>query len=185
SFADYGIDLETFMKEVVLPDCPPPLFALAHSMGAAVLIQAAAKGHRWFDRMVLTAPMIRLAGNRVFGGAPALARLLRATGRGAAYVPGGSPVMLQTLPFAGNILTSDPVRYARAAAMLEAEPALGLGSPTIAWIDSAFRVMGQFRPVSYPARIRQPILIVAAGPDPLVSPPPHPPLPPPPPPLPP
>ena len=169
SFADYGIDLKTFMKEVVLPDCPPPLFALAHSMGAAVLIQAAAKGHRWFDRMVLTAPMIRLNGNRVFGGAPALARTLRAMGRGAAYVPGGSPVMLQTLPFSGNILTSDPVRYARAAAMLEAEPALGLGSPTIAWIDSAFRVMGQFRPVSYPARIRQPILIVAAGRDHLIS----------------
>src|SRR5246500_974933 len=42
SFADYAIDLETFMREVVLPDCPPPLFALAHSMGAAVLIKAAA-----------------------------------------------------------------------------------------------------------------------------------------------
>jgi lysophospholipase len=169
SFADYAIDLETFMKEVVLPDCPPPLFALAHSMGAAVLIEAAAKGHRWFDRMVLTAPMIRINGNRLFGGAPALARVLRATGRGAAYVPSGSAVVLQTLPFAGNILTSDPVRYARAAAVLETEPALGLGSPTIAWIDSAFRVMDRFRPPSYPARIRQPILIVAAGRDYLIS----------------
>ena len=27
-FAEYDIDLETFMNEVVLPDCPPPLFAL-------------------------------------------------------------------------------------------------------------------------------------------------------------
>ncbi|MBO0712854.1 MAG: alpha/beta hydrolase, partial [Acetobacteraceae bacterium] len=169
SFADYAIDLETFMKEVVLPDCPPPLFALAHSMGAAVLIQAAAKGHRWFDRMVLTAPMIRLNGRRAFGGAPALARTLRAIGRGAAYVPRGSAVMLQTLPFASNILTSDPVRYARAAAVLESDPALGVGSPTIAWIDSAFRVMAQFRPPFYPARIRQPMLIVAAGQDHLIS----------------
>jgi lysophospholipase len=169
SFAEYATDLETFMKEVVLPDCPPPLFALAHSMGAAVLIQAAAKGHRWFDRMVLTAPMIRLSARRTLGMAPALARAFRASGRGAAYVPGGSAVMLQTLPFPGNILTSDPVRYARAAAVLETEPALGLGSPTIAWIDSAFRVMAQFRPTAYPARIRQPILIVAAGRDHLIS----------------
>jgi lysophospholipase len=61
------------------------------------------------------------------------------------------------------------VRYARAAAVLETEPALGLGSPTIAWVDSAFRVMAQFRPVSYPSRIRQPMLIVAAGRDHLIS----------------
>src|ERR1051326_3137645 len=27
SFSDYDIDLETFVHEIVLPDCPPPLFA--------------------------------------------------------------------------------------------------------------------------------------------------------------
>src|SRR5215467_11614042 len=61
NFAKYGIDLETFMREVVLPDCPPPLFGLANSMGAAVLMRAAAQGNRWFDRLVLCAPMIKLA----------------------------------------------------------------------------------------------------------------------------
>ena len=63
-FSDYNIDLETFIHEVVLPDCPPPVFALAHSMGATVLIRAAHQGHRWFDRMVLLAPMIGLPGMR-------------------------------------------------------------------------------------------------------------------------
>src|SRR5215469_9194437 len=101
SFADYGIDLETFMKEVVLPDCPPPLFALGHSMGATVLIQAAAKGHRWFDRMVLTAPLIRLGQRRMYGLAPGLARLLRMTGRGGGYIPGGSAAVLAARPFLG------------------------------------------------------------------------------------
>src|SRR5262249_37408417 len=57
----------------------------------------------------------------------------------------------------------------RVAAVLEAEPALGLGSPTVAWADAAFRVMAHMRPTTYPARIRQPILIVAAGHDELVS----------------
>jgi len=143
SFAEFAIDLETFMKEVVLPDCPPPLFALAHSMGAAVLIQAAAKGHRWFDRMVLTAPMIRLAQRRMYGMAPALARIVRFAGRGGGYVPGGGPAVLQTRPFPGNPLTGDPVRYARAAAVIETEPALGLGSPTVGWADAAFRAADQ------------------------------------------
>src|SRR5205814_3496736 len=33
SFAEYDLDLESFIKEIVLPACPPPLFALGHSMG--------------------------------------------------------------------------------------------------------------------------------------------------------
>src|SRR5262249_61717326 len=82
NFSEYLTALETLMKEVVLPDCPPPLFALAHSMGAAVLIQAAARGYRWFDRMVLTAPMIRLGQRHMFRMAPGLARLFRMSGRG-------------------------------------------------------------------------------------------------------
>src|SRR5256885_733092 len=90
NFAEYATDLDTFMKEVVLPDCPPPFFALAHSMGAAVLIEAAAKGRRWFDRMVLTAPMIRLTNRRLLSLAPAFARVLRLSGRGSGYVPGGN-----------------------------------------------------------------------------------------------
>ncbi len=169
SFAEFAIDLETFMKEVVLPDCPPPLFALAHSMGAAVLIQAAAKGHRWFDRMVLTAPMIRLATRRMYGFAPTLARIVRLLGRGGGYVPGGGPTVLATQPFMGNPLTSDPVRYARTAAVLETEPALGIGSPTVAFADAAFRVMGQMHSPRFAARIRQPMLIAAAGRDRLIS----------------
>src|SRR5438876_10966054 len=37
-FSDYGIDLATFVRDVVLPDCPPPVFARVHSMGATVVI---------------------------------------------------------------------------------------------------------------------------------------------------
>ena len=59
-FSEYDRDLEAFVKEIVLPDCPPPLFALGHSMGAAVLIRSAQHGRRWFDRIVLTGPMINL-----------------------------------------------------------------------------------------------------------------------------
>src|SRR5919197_1927046 len=84
-FSDYEIDLETFMKEVVLPDCPPPFFALGHSMGASVLIRAAYRNRRWFDRIVLSAPMIDL--NLV--GMPRLARatirVMRLMGMGSSY----------------------------------------------------------------------------------------------------
>ncbi len=91
SFREYDIDLETFVQEIVLPDCPPPFFALGHSMGAAVLMRAAAHGHRWFDRMVLTAPLIRLINIPMLSLAPALVRTLRLVGLGGSYVPGGGP----------------------------------------------------------------------------------------------
>ena len=72
-------------------------------------------------------------------------------------------------PFVDNLLTSDPVRYARNVAVLEAEPSLAIGWPTVAWTDAAFRVMSEISQPSYAGRIRQPILIIAAGHDQIVS----------------
>ena len=185
NFAEFDIDLETFMREVVLPDCPPPYFALAHSMGATIMIRAVARGQhaglprargrhvrggqRWFDRVVLSAPMLGIAFVQSTGLAGTLLRVLRFGGFGGMYVPGRYPGVLDLRPFAGNILTTDPVRYARNAAILEAEPALGLGGPTITWCDAAFRAMRTLSDPSFAMRIRQPMLIVAAGRDAIVS----------------
>src|SRR6202040_2569231 len=138
NFSEYDLDLETLMREVVLPDCPPPLFAIGHSMGATVLLRAAFQGHRWFDRIVLSAPMIAVAGMNSIATAGTMLRLMRLAGVGAMPVPGRYAGVLDLRPFAGNILTTDPVRYARNAAIVEAEPALGLGGPTVAWADAAF-----------------------------------------------
>ncbi len=169
-FADYDTDLETFMREIVLPDCPPPIFGLGHSTGATILIRAAHKGRRWFDRMVLTSPLIRLGGvDYTMGAGPIIVRAMRLAGFGSMYVPKSYTSIVESRPFLGNILTSDPVRYARNAAVLEAEPALALGAPTVAWVDSAYRAMAQLQERSYPAHIRQPILIVAGGSDQVVS----------------
>ena len=169
NFAQYAADLDAFMAQVVLPDCPPPIFCLAHSMGGAVAIRACQAGSRWFDRVVLSAPLIALAPGRLTGVAGPLARFLRMLGRGSAYVPTGSPNMTGTEDFIGNPLTSDPVRFARNAAVLEEEPALGLGSPTVAWADAALRQMKDFAAPGYAGHIRQPILMVAAGRDAIVS----------------
>src|SRR4030081_2244166 len=169
SFSQYQIDLESFIHEVVLPDCPPPVFALAHSMGATVLLRAAYAGHRWFDRMVLLSPMIALPGMRRSVASRYLVRTMRLMGLGSLYVPGGDATVMMQRPFIGNLLTSDPVRYARNVAVLEAEPALAAGGPTVAWTDSAFKVMGEFSEAGYPGRIRQPILVIAAGQDGIVS----------------
>ena len=168
-FADFEIDVETFVQQVVLPDCPPPFFALAHSMGGTVMLRVAHAGKRWFDRMVLSAPMIDLPGRTTSLPARALLKTMRLMGMGGRYVPGGSDRITGLDPFINNPLTSDPVRYARNAAILEEDSTLGLASPTVAWADSAFRAMHTFKGMNYPSEIRQPILMLAASSDTVVS----------------
>jgi lysophospholipase len=168
-FSEYDTDLETFVREIVLPDCPPPVFAIGHSTGATVLIRAAYRSRRWFDRIVLVAPLLGLTGFAATTTARLTVRALRIAGFGTRYVPEGEDTSMRERAFLGNILTSDPVRFARNAAVLEAEPALGIGRPTVAWTDAAYRALAALHHRSYPARIRQPMLIVAAGSDKIVS----------------
>jgi lysophospholipase len=168
-FSEYERDLDVFMNEVVLPDCPPPYFAIAHSMAGAVMMHIARKGSRWFDRIVLSAPMIELAGMRGSSLYKTTAKAMRYAGLGSRYVPGGDSVSMGSGPYIGNHMTSDPVRHARTKAVLEAEPALGVASPTVAWLDAAYRAIAAFADINFASTIRQPLMLIAAGRDEVVS----------------
>lgn len=168
-FDDYQTDLETFMRDVVLPDCPPPYFALAHSMGGAIMLEALTLGRRWFDRVVLTSPMIGLYGKLGTPSVRIAARVGSLLGLGRVYIPGGGPFAISNRPFLGNLVTSDPVRYQRTASLVEAVPELGLGSPTFGWASAALGAMHRLQDPMYPSALRQPMLILAAGADQIVS----------------
>jgi lysophospholipase len=99
----------------------------------------------------------------------ALMRMLRAAGMGERFIPGGNVDLIKSTGFAGNPLTSDPARYARNAAIVEADPTLGIASPTVAWLDAAFAAMGEFRSPGFAEGIRQPVLMLAGGDDTIVS----------------
>ena len=168
-FAQYEADLAAFVKEIVLPDCPPPFYALGHSMGASVLMRVAHKGYRWFDRIVMSAPMIELAPRSTTPFArPTVTlpehirlRLVLRSGRNAdgrrrATIHGQYP----------DVGPGAARPYRRGA---RAEPALGLGSPTNSWASAALSVMAEFAEPGYASSIRQPIMMVAAGRDETVS----------------
>jgi lysophospholipase len=168
-FAEYGVDLLTFMNRVVRPNCPQPYYALTHSMGGAVVLRDMHAGGRWFERAVLVAPMIDFP--RVWIARPAhvLMRVLRLAGFGKHYVPGGNVDGGRTSRFVDNPLTSDPVRYARNAALVAHDPTLGIGGPTVDWLDAAFDTIAAFQAADYASQIDLPILMIAAGADTIVS----------------
>jgi lysophospholipase len=168
-FADYEEDLSHFMKGVVLPDCPMPYYALAHSMAGAVLFNAATKRGNWFSRMVMTAPMVELMGLPMSQGLCArFADAATLFGLGRLSVPGKAEQWNSDV-FEGNPLTSDRERFFRNAGVLQAAPQLAVGPPTIGWLNAAFEAMARLKDEKYAPRIRIPSLLVAAGDDQVVS----------------
>lgn len=167
-FADYVTDLHTVVQEVVLPDAPGPHHLLAHSTGGAVALMAARRLRTRFERMVLTAPLLGLYpenGERRMR----LARALNGLRLGRAYIPGGGRTAVQSLPFPGNVVTSSELRYRRTANVVEAEPRLALGSPTVGWVHAAFRATEALAHAGVPEKILMPTLIVLAGHERVVS----------------
>jgi lysophospholipase len=164
-FSLFERDLDALIDDVLGPSCPQPWFALCHSMGGAIMLEAARSGRCPFERVVMTAPMIGIAGLRYPRGAQILAEVLDTLGFGASFAPGGGSSSITAMPFDGNVLTSDPARYARAYSVVAAAPNLALGWPTVGWIHAAFRLMKRFADPDYPRNTNTPLLVIAAGDD--------------------
>jgi lysophospholipase len=169
-FAEYEEDLAHFMKAVVLPDCPAPYFALAHSMSAMVLFSASTKRGCWFTRMVMTAPMVKIAD------LPMPEKLCRQIadgltmfGFGKRLVPGDKERFHQHQPFEGNTLTSDRERFMRNLSVLQTAPELAIEAPTIGWLKAALETIRRVGAEKFPPRIRVPVLMLAASDDRIVD----------------
>jgi lysophospholipase len=167
-FAHYQRDLVALEAQILRPFARRPWYGLGHSMGGAILLDQAHRGSSPFERIVLSAPMIDLP-LRFRRGIEAFITLAALTGFGDFMIPGGSETSIFTRGYAGNLLTSDPVRYARTARAIRASPHLVVGAPTIGWLHAAFRLMARFRDPRFAMETMTPILIVAAGDDRIVD----------------
>lgn len=167
-FADHVNDFEAFMQEVVLPDCPPPYYVLAHSTGAIVALLSAQRLRTQIERMVLTAPLIALP-------RASPSTMIRLTsffmylGLGETYIPGGGSTLIQTRPFDGNPVTSDRARYDRSMAIVAAEPSLGIGGPTIGWLNATMRAAARLAESDFVEALPVPVLMLLAGSERIVS----------------
>lgn len=165
SYADYDRDLDAVVRQVFLPDCPPPHFALAHSMGALLCLRAASAGRIRFDRMVLLAPM--LAFSRV--ASPSM-RTVRTMARMGLFL-GMDDRAISRKPWVKwkELHPRDEPRQAKASAIFRASPQLRCGIPSVRWLHSAVLAMQEAVRPEFRAAIRIPSLLVIASRDTVVA----------------
>jgi lysophospholipase len=162
NFKEYDDDLASFISKILMPDCPPPYYALGHSMAGCILIRTLRR-HAWFNKVVVTAPMFDV---KTAPWPPRVARvlvhLLCMIGLGRIFVPGERHRALSLKDFPGNNLTADLGRFTRDVRTTEIAPELGVGAPTIRWVKAAFNAIREVTAAPKNSMVRVPILVVAA-----------------------
>ncbi|WP_373236669.1 alpha/beta fold hydrolase [Cohaesibacter celericrescens] len=177
-FSDYGKDLDQFLKEIALPDCPPPHFGLAHSMGALILLTRLPRLRAVLERTLLSTPLIEIAQQqRVLAGKDLSqstiknsAAFLRMIGRGRKFMLSVSRSPFDRLGFETNSLTSDGPRYDRNRQYMKDFPELAIAGPTAQWLHEACTAMDHLQSSEFQSTIHTPSLIVTAGNDSITNP---------------
>lgn len=168
-FSDYLIDLDCLIEEAKARNLPQPWHLLAHSMGGAIALLALSRGPSPFQRAVLSAPLVRIAGLKSPRGVRLLAQTLTSIGLATAFVPGGGDRSIMAKPFENNPLTRCEARYQRGRARVEAAPHLAIGDATIGWVDAAMDALKGFEAEDFGAANRTPVLMLLAGADSVVE----------------
>jgi lysophospholipase len=168
-FALYRRDVEAVYAHCIAPALPGPAIGLAHSMGGCIALTGIRDGWLPVRRLVALAPMIDLKMVRHPRSARLLIWLLRSAGLGRRFVPSGRGESISTLPFLGNRLSGDLARYERNAALARLLGPGAIGAPTIDWLAAAYATMDRFKDPAFASGITLPVLVAAAGDDPVCS----------------
>lgn len=170
SFEQYAVDAETVFRHVVLPDCRPPYFILAHSTGGLVALLLAPRMVNRIHRMVLLAPFL---------GMPVSERqewLMRTATKSMSFLGLGNLGVSNRAnrrvnkPFqVNNPVTSDAHRYARNISLPIRFPELKLGGPSAAWVSAVFDAIDKVNDPAHLAKTIIPTLVFMAGEERVVS----------------
>jgi lysophospholipase len=164
-FGEYELDLSVLFQKLAAP-LDLPVIALAHSMGAHILLRDIHANKRRFLCAALVAPMLDIV---VEKHPPWLVNFLCQilNLRGASKRP--LPMTVEhdplTLAFENNRVTSDPARYEIAQAKLRKQPFLRINGPSFGWLGAAFRSIRHVDRKSFADEIATPLIMFGAGKD--------------------
>jgi lysophospholipase len=165
-FAQYDDDLRSFLDQVVRPLSDKPPFALAHSMGAHILLRTLHDAPHAFRAAAVTAPMIEVSARGYPGWlARAVCAAENLLGQGDSFAWGMAARDPFLITFDTQLVTSDRERFARAQKFLSDHPDLRLAGPTWGWLEAAYRSMAKLRAPGFAEAIQTPVLVCGAGQD--------------------
>jgi lysophospholipase len=171
NFEEYIFDLASLMLQVVEPiqrerPRPLPVIALAHSMGAHILLRYLHDHPRRFACAVALAPMLDVHTGKY---SAAMTRLITAFFNlrkpSTRFVFGVEERDPLELKFEDNTVTSDRQRFERTQTLLKAQPFLRINGPTFGWLGAAFHSMSRLQRKSFAQDITTPLLVFGAGRD--------------------
>lgn len=151
NFSDYQLDIAQMLDVVKSEDMPKPSILLAHSMGGCIALRALHNGLE-IDKVIFSAPMWGIYIEPLLRfPAKLIAKIGPKIGLSKKFSPNTSPEnYVQINPFDGNTLTNDPEIYAWLTSQLEAHPELGIGGPSLKWLQQAFSETSKLRKTPAP-----------------------------------
>jgi lysophospholipase len=166
NFREYDEDLATFLEQVIRPLGVAPPLALAHSMGAHILLRTLHDRPRAFSAAVLSAPMMAVSTRGQPAWVATLATaVMNAAGRSTDWVMGMADRDPLKLRFEDNLVTSDRKRWAQTQALIAKNPDIRLAGPTWGWLKAANASMAREMAPGYAQAIETPVLVCGAGKD--------------------
>jgi lysophospholipase len=165
-FAQFDDDLRSFLDRIVTPLSDTPPVALAHSMGAHILLRTLHDRPDSFRAAVLTAPMLAVS-TRGYPGwlARVVTALYSGLGRGGEFAWGMAERDPFLVDFDMQLVTSDRNRFRRTQDFLKDHGDLRLAGPTWGWLEAAYRSMARVTAPGYAEAIPVPVLVLGAGKD--------------------
>lgn len=142
-FDEYQRDFDTLITVAQSEGLPRPYFLLGHSMGGCIGLRALMRGAP-VNAAVFSAPMwgISMAA-WMRPVAHVVSALARPFGQAHRYAPGtGGQTYVTSVPFQGNVLTTDPDMWDYMCRQVAAQPDLALGGPSLGWLRAALRECG-------------------------------------------
>lgn len=150
-FTDYQHDLAAVMAFARASSLPRPFFLLAHSMGGAIGLRSLLEGLD-VRAAAFSSPMWGIAMARhMVPVAWSLSSVARPLRLGHVMAPGQpAESYLLRVAFDGNNLTTDPGMWDYMRRQIAADARLGLGGPSLRWLNEALRENRRMRPVPSP-----------------------------------